>query len=101
MNDFVIQFGRGGDGAAEAQRLASMLRNRPVVCADPVQTFEFPWGRIAIQPPRTRGYAPLYDAQTKTLVACVGRPRFMGVEHESGGEQAFNALVRAKLAGGE
>src|SRR3954451_2859790 len=101
MNDFVIQFGRGGDVTADAQRPASMLRSRPVVCAHPVQTFEFLWGRVTIQPPRARGYAPVYDAQTKTLVACVGRPRFMGVEHESGGEQAFNALARARLAGGE
>jgi asparagine synthetase B (glutamine-hydrolysing) len=93
MNDLLIQFGTDADG----QRLASLLRERPGVGAHPVQLFDFPWGRVALQPPAARGYAPLYDAAARTLVACVGRPRFMGVEHEQRGDAGFNSLLRERL----
>jgi asparagine synthetase B (glutamine-hydrolysing) len=93
MNDLLIQFGPDADG----ERLAAMLRDRPGVGAHPVRLFEFPWGRVALQPPAARGYAPLHDAAGISLVACVGRPRFMGIEHEQRGETGFNALLRERF----
>ncbi|HZN66281.1 MAG TPA: hypothetical protein VFB66_13410, partial [Tepidisphaeraceae bacterium] len=93
MNDFLIQFGKEGD----ARRLENLLRDRPGVRDHAVHCFEFLWGRVAIQPPIARGYAPLHDPTTGTLVACVGRPRFMGVEHERQGESGFTSLFRDKL----
>ena len=93
MNDFLIHFRQPGD----ARRLESLLRNRPAVAGHRVVTYEFPWGVVAIQPPAARGYAPLHDAAAGTLTAAVGRPRFMGVEHEQRGATGFNLLVREKL----
>ena len=94
MNDFVIQFGSDADG----RRLAALLRDRPVVDAHPVEVFDFPWGCVALQPPAAAGYAPSYRPASRSLVACVGRPRFMGVEHERDGAEGFNGLLREKLA---
>ena len=94
MNDFLIQLGADVD----AQRLAALLRDRPIVSAHPVRLFKFPWGVVAVQPPVARGYAPLYDAAAQTLVACVGRARFIAADHERHGESGFNALFREKLA---
>ena len=93
MNDFLIQFGKEGD----ARRLENLLRDRPGVRDHAVHSYEFPWGRVAIQPPVARGYSPLHTPPTGTLVACVGRPRFMGVEHERLGESGFTSLFRDKL----
>src|SRR5688572_21586583 len=95
MNDFLVQFGP----RVPAQRLSALLSDRPGVSADPVSTFEFPWGTAAIQPPAARGYAPLHGGGI--LTAAVGRPRFVGVEHESRGEPGFNALLRERLATGD
>ena len=93
MNDFLIEFGRQGGGG----RLAALLRNRPAVSVHQVCTYEFPWGVVAIQPPIARGYAPLHDRMAGTLTASVGRPRFVGVEHELRGESGFNALLSETL----
>jgi hypothetical protein len=94
MNDFLIQFGRNAD----ARRLAGLLRARPLVAAHALHSFEFPWGAAVVQPPRARGYAPLYESGN--LVAAVGRPRLIGVEHEAGGDDGFNRLLDEKLRGG-
>jgi asparagine synthetase B (glutamine-hydrolysing) len=94
MNDFLIHFRQPGD----ARRLESLLRHRPPVAAHRVLTYEFPWGVVAVQPPAARGYAPVYDPAAGTLTAAVGRPRFMGVEHEQRGAGGFNTLVRERLA---
>ena len=91
MNDFLIHFGRRGD----ADTLARMLRGRPGVSEHKVVTFDFPWGRVAVQPPVAPGYAPLRHPDG--LVGCVGRPRFLGVEHESQGPCGFNGLFRDRL----
>jgi asparagine synthetase B (glutamine-hydrolysing) len=91
MNDFLIQFGRRGD----ARALAAMLRDRPGVATHPVHTWDFAWGRVAVQPPVAPGYAPLHE--NGTLVASVGRPRFVGVDHEQRGRCGFNALFRERL----
>jgi asparagine synthetase B (glutamine-hydrolysing) len=93
MNDFLIHFRQPGD----ARRLEALLRNRPVVAGHRVLTYEFPWGVVAIQPPAARGYTPLYDPAAGTLTAAVGRPRFMGVEHEQRGPAGFNALLAETL----
>src|SRR5688572_6000822 len=95
MNDFLIQLGTDVD----ARRLAALLRDRPGVSAHLVSMFEFPWGTVAIQPPAAGGYTPLHEGGT--LTAVVGRPRFVGVEHESRGESGFNALLRERLAAGD
>ena len=88
MNDFLIHF----DARADAAALAAMLRDRrPEVAHHPAHTYDFPWGKVAIQPPVARGYAPL--RQGDALAACVGRPRFVGVEHEQRGDAGFNALL--------
>ena len=94
MNDLLIQFGPDADG----RRLAELLCSRPVVSSHAVRVFEFPWGVVALQPPKGRGYAPLHDEAAQTLVMCVGRPRFIGVEHEWHGESGFNTLLRERLA---
>ena len=91
MNDFLIQFGRSGDAGA----LELMLRERPGVSGHPVHSWEFPWGRVAVQSPAAAGYTPLHEGGA--LVACVGRPRFVGVDHERRGRSGFNALLRATL----
>jgi hypothetical protein len=72
-----------------------MLRNRPGVADHPVHTWDFAWGRVAVQPPLAFGYAPLHESGT--LVASVGRPRFVGVDHEQRGRCGFNALLRETL----
>ena len=95
MNDFLIQIGPDAD----APRLAALLRDRPGVSEHPVSTFEFPWGTVAIQPPAAGGYTPLHEGGM--LVAAVGRPRFVGVEHETRGESGFNGLLRERLAAGD
>jgi asparagine synthetase B (glutamine-hydrolysing) len=98
MNDFLVQFRRHGDPRpGELHRLAALLRNRPAVSAHPVLTFDFPWGSVALQPPLARGYAPVNDVAAGTLLAAVGRPRFMGVEHEQRGNDGFCELVGEKL----
>jgi asparagine synthetase B (glutamine-hydrolysing) len=72
-----------------------MLCARPGVSGHRVLPFDFPWGRVAVQPPVAPGYAPLRQADG--LVGCVGRPRFLGVEHESLGPCGFNSLFRDRL----
>jgi asparagine synthetase B (glutamine-hydrolysing) len=94
MNDFLIQFGRGAD----PRRLAELLRARPAVAAHAAHCFEFPWGAAAVQPPRAPGYAPFYESGA--LVASVGRPRFLGVEHEAAGDRGFNRLLDERLRAG-
>ena len=91
MNDFLIHFGPRADAGV----LAGVLRDRPVVCGHPVRAYDFPWGKVVVQPPLAAGYAPL--RQGDSLIACVGRPRFVGVEHEPLGDQGFNSLFRDRL----
>jgi asparagine synthetase B (glutamine-hydrolysing) len=94
MNDFLIQFGRNAD----ARRLEDLLRARPIVSDHAAYSFDFPWGAAVVQPPRARGYAPLYESGA--LVASVGRPRFVGVEHEESGDRGFNRLLDERLRAG-
>lgn len=98
MNDFLIQFWPPGNArTGDAHRLAAMLRNRPVVSAHCTLTFEFSWGCVAVQPPVARGYAPLHAPHPHTLTAAVGRPRFIGVEHEQRGDAGFCELFAEKI----
>ena len=96
MNDVLIQFGRHAGG----QQLAALLRDRPAVSQHPVMTFDFPWGCVAVQPPVAKGYAPLHAPHPPSLTAAVGRPRFMGVEHEQRGDGGFCQSFAEKLAAG-
>jgi hypothetical protein len=86
LNDFLLSLGR-----LSAESLALLLKNRPGVERHPCREFTFPWGALAVQPSTLPGYEPLVEGGV--TVACVGRPRFVGVEHESLGPSGFLKLA--------
>lgn len=76
MSDFVIQFG----DRVPAQRVESILRDRPGLTERPIDTFTFAWGSVIVQRLVNPGCAPLY--RKEELICCAGRPCLVGEESD-------------------
>lgn len=89
MSDFFLRFGSEG-----LRELDGRLRARPGMQDAEVHRWSFAWGHVVLQEPRGVGYAPAEIEGER--VACIGRPRLVGIEHERDGAQGFCRSVAAQ-----
>ena len=95
MSDFIIQIGKH----INPQDIAKKLQNRPGMEDRSVKTYRFEWGSAVLQSPRGYGYESF--EKDGVIYACMGRPRFIGIQHESEGPSGFNQQVANRLRPGK